>query len=122
MSNFSENTYRDVNIALANEIDEILLEHEVDSFEAISFANKHPRVNILNPGPGVGGHCIPIDPYFLVQDTKAGSLVRLSREINNERPKKFVEKHAEALKNIKKVALLGVAYIHKLMIVESSKF
>ena len=105
-----ENTYRDVNIALANEIDEILLEHKVDSSEAISFANKHPRVNILNPGPGVGGHCIPIDPYFLVQDTKAGSLVRLSREINNERPKKFLEKHAEALKNVKKVALLGVAY------------
>ena len=79
-------------------------------------------MNILDHGPGVGGHCIPIDPYFLVQDSKAGSLVRLARQTNNNRPKKFVAKYSEDLKDVQKIAILGVAYKPMLTIVESSSF
>lgn len=80
-----ENTSRDVGIAFANELSEITKELNVDVFEVIRLANRHPRVNILAPGPGVGGHCIPIDPWFLVENTQSGELVRLARTINDER-------------------------------------
>ena len=107
-----ENTSRDVGIAFANELAQIAEELEVNVYEVIKLANRHPRVNILTPGPGVGGHCIPIDPWFLVEDTKAGNLVRLSRKINDERPVIVANKIATTLKkmNANKVCLLGVAY------------
>jgi len=77
-----ENTYRDVNIALANELALIAEESKIDVWNAISLANKHPRVNIHRPGPGVGGHCIGVDPYFLVEKSpKHSRLIQLSREI-----------------------------------------
>jgi UDP-N-acetylglucosamine 2-epimerase (non-hydrolysing) len=109
-----ENTSRDVGIAFANELSEICQELEVDVFEVIRLANRHPRVNVLTPGPGVGGHCIPIDPWFLVENTKAGELVRLARAINDKRPSIVAQQalyllSTEEFKG-KKVGLLGVAY------------
>jgi UDP-N-acetylglucosamine 2-epimerase (non-hydrolysing) len=107
-----ENTYRDVNIAFANELSMTLAEFGVSAFEVIRLANKHPRVNILQPGSGVGGHCIAVDPWFLVESTKSGALIRLARQINDEKP---VWIAAKALKfayanKFTKVGLLGTAY------------
>ena len=111
-----ENTSRDVGIAFANELSQICTELEVDVYEVIRLANRHPRVNVLTPGPGVGGHCIPIDPWFLVENTKAGELVRLARDINDKRPS-IVAAQALALLGDtsasligKKIGILGVAY------------
>ena len=107
-----ENTSRDVQIAFANELAEITSELGVNVLEAIRLANRHPRVNILNPGPGVGGHCIPIDPWFLVANTTAGDLVRLCRGINDLQPTRVVERLDPIFKKLgaKKLVLLGVAY------------
>lgn len=106
-----ENTYRDVNIALANELSMIAEDIGFDVEESIALANRHPRVNILSPGPGVGGHCIPIDPWFLTEDTKNAKLIETARRVNDEKPHWIVNKLLKSmeLKN-KKVALLGVAY------------
>jgi len=108
-----ENTSRDVGIAFANELSEIAKELDVDVYEVIRLANRHPRVNVLTPGPGVGGHCIPIDPWFLVENTKSGELVRLARAINDKRPSIVAQQalnlFAGDVKD-KKVGILGVAY------------
>ena len=111
-----ENTSRDVGIAFANELAQICKELDVDVYEVIRLANRHPRVNVLTPGPGVGGHCIPIDPWFLVENTKAGEFVRLARSINDQRPsivaQQALDLLAEASVNLvgKKVGMLGVTY------------
>ncbi|GAA0823785.1 UDP-N-acetylglucosamine 2-epimerase (non-hydrolyzing) [Colwellia asteriadis] len=109
-----ENTSRDVGIAFANELSEICQELEVDVYEVIRLANRHPRVNVLTPGPGVGGHCIPIDPWFLVENTKAGEFVRLARSINDTRPSIVAQQALNLLGSGdlkgKKVGILGVAY------------
>ncbi len=113
-----ENTSRDVGIAFANELSEICKELDVDVYEVIRLANRHPRVNVLTPGPGVGGHCIPIDPWFLVENTKAGEFVRLAREINDNRPAIVAKQTLDLLASSigstelkhKKVGILGVAY------------
>lgn len=87
MSKVVENTFRDINIAFANELAKLCRENGMDVYEIISIANRHPRVNILSPGPGVGGHCIPIDPWFLVGDyPEATPLIRTAREINDGMP------------------------------------
>ena len=108
-----ENTSRDVGIAFANELSEIAKELNVDVYEVIRLANRHPRVNVLTPGPGVGGHCIPIDPWFLVENTKAGEFVRLARAINDKRPIIVAQQALDLLGDDikgKKVGILGVAY------------
>ncbi len=105
-----ENTFRDVNIAIANEFDQVLQEIGVNSREAISLANRHPRVNILTPGIGVGGHCIAIDPWFLIENIKEAPLIRTARKVNDERPHVIVERMSEHLKGKKKVGILGVSY------------
>ena len=111
-----ENTSRDVGIAFANELSQICEELGVDVYEVIRLANRHPRVNVLTPGPGVGGHCIPIDPWFLVENTKAGEFVRLARAINDKRPSIVAEQALALLGDTKgslagkKVGILGVAY------------
>ena len=107
-----ENTSRDVGIAFANELSQVCEELEVDVHEVIRLANRHPRVNVLSPGPGVGGHCIPIDPWFLVENTKAGEFIRLARKINDDRPNIVSEQALELLKSAKgnKIGILGVAY------------
>lgn len=81
-----ENTYRDVNIAFANELAILSEEMGINIWEAISLANKHPRVNILSPGPGVGGHCIAVDPWFLTESSVNATLITTAREINDNMP------------------------------------
>jgi len=107
-----ENTSRDVGIAFANELAQVCEELKVDVNEVIKLANRHPRVNVLNPGPGVGGHCIPIDPWFLVENTEAGELIRLARRVNDERPIIIANQVIEKIKASggHKIAILGVAY------------
>lgn len=113
-----ENTYRAVNIGLSNELLLYAQRMGVDIWEAIQLANLHPRVNILSPGPGVGGHCIPIDPWFLIQDTSSDdlSIIRSAMERNEEMPKEVGHKIEDLLRekgiSLKsaKVALLGAAY------------
>lgn len=87
ISKVVENTFRDINIAYANELSRICRRAGVDVYEVIDVANHHPRVNILNPGPGVGGHCIPVDPWFLVGDyPEDANLIRQAREVNDAQP------------------------------------
>lgn len=111
MVKLMENTYRDVNIALANEFAKIAEEIGINVWEAIELANKHPRVNILKPGPGVGGHCISIDPWFIVEKSKNAKLIRTARELNDSMPLFVVEKIKKIIKkDIGKVAIFGVTY------------
>lgn len=108
-----ENTYRDVNIALANELALIAEENKIDIWNAISLANKHPRVNIHRPGPGVGGHCIGVDPYFIVEKSpKYSRLIQLSREINNTMPDHVVELIESSVQSLRKpkITIFGIAY------------
>lgn len=92
MVKLMENTYRDVNIAIANEFSRLADRFGVDVWEAISLANRHPRVRILNPGPGVGGHCISVDPWFLVEAAPdLAKLIRTSRQVNDAQPEFVVE-------------------------------
>src|SRR5690625_2815307 len=87
MSKLVENSYRDVNIAFANELSMIADEIGVDVWEVIELANRHPRVNILQPGPGVGGHCIAVDPWFIVAAApETATIIRSAREINDAKP------------------------------------
>jgi UDP-N-acetyl-D-mannosaminuronic acid dehydrogenase len=108
-----ENAYRDVNIAFANEVANIGDAHDIDPWEAIALANHHPRVNILNPGPGVGGHCIAVDPWFLIsQNPELSGLMTRARQVNDGRPATVlakVEAAAETLSS-KKIACLGLAF------------
>lgn len=108
-----ENTYRDVNIALANEFAVVAERLRVDSIRAIDLANKHPRVNILKPGIGTGGHCIPVDPWFIKQVAPVSSrLIHTARLINDEVPYKIVARIRRALRAIPnpRIIALGVTY------------
>ena len=114
----AENSFRDVNIALANELAEIAGVHNVNIQEAIAFANRHPRVNILTPGVGVGGHCIPVDPWFLIDSApENANMLRLARSINDHQPAKIVERimievvgFQKTRKSAVKVALFGLTF------------
>lgn len=87
MAKLVENSFRDVNIAFANELSMICAELGIDVWELIELANHHPRVNILQPGPGVGGHCIAVDPWFIVDAApSAARIIRSAREINDAKP------------------------------------
>ncbi len=114
MVKLMENTYRDVNIAVANEFSRLADRFGIDVWEAINLANRHPRVRILNPGPGVGGHCISVDPWFLVEAAPdLASLVRAARQVNDSQPRFVVELVKRALGGVlqgKKVAALGLSY------------
>jgi UDP-N-acetyl-D-mannosaminuronic acid dehydrogenase len=108
-----ENTFRDVNIALANEFAGIAERLGIEVHTAIEMANRHPRVSILRPGPGVGGHCIPVDPWFLANAAPEESLlIRCAREVNDAVPARLAAVAARAMERTggKRVALLGVAY------------
>lgn len=109
-----ENSYRDVNIAFANELSVISENLGVDVWELIRLANHHPRVNILQPGPGVGGHCIAVDPWFIVAAAPEDArLIRTAREVNDSKPGWVVEKvlsEMEALPQDTEIALLGLAF------------
>jgi len=113
MVKLMENTYRDVNIALANELAKISEENKIDIWEAIALANKHPRVNIHLPGPGVGGHCLAVDPWFIVESApEKAKLIELSRNINDSMPKFVVRNVKEILFGIgdPKISIFGITY------------
>lgn len=113
MCKLVENTYRDINIAFANQLSEICDQAGIDVYQLISLANRHPRVNILQPGLGVGGHCLAVDPWFLVERFKEdASLIHEARIINDEKPNWVLKKVVEDLQNDtnKKIAVLGMAY------------
>lgn len=93
MAKLTENAYRDVNIAFANELSLICDRLDINVWELIRFANHHPRVNILQPGPGVGGHCIAVDPWFIVNKTpEQARLIRTAREVNDGKPEWVIRK------------------------------
>lgn len=113
LSKVVENTYRDVNIAFANELALLSEELGVDAHEVIALANRHPRVNILAPGPGVGGHCIPVDPHFLSNANPfVTELIQTSRRINERMPHVVVRRVTEFVppEAGRVIAILGAAY------------
>ncbi|KZN98031.1 MULTISPECIES: nucleotide sugar dehydrogenase [Aeribacillus] len=113
MVKLMENTYRDINIAFANELARIAEKLNFDVWEAIELANYHPRVNIHKPGPGVGGHCIAVDPYFIIEKAPEQSkLITLARSINSNTPKTVVKTIQNIVKEIEepKIAVLGLAF------------
>jgi len=113
LAKLAENTYRDINIAFANELSLICRDYGIDVREVIKYANMHPRVNILNPGPGVGGHCIAVDPWFILENTgRKDTLIEKSRNINNNMPFIISERIAEIVSRYKepKVAIFGFSY------------
>lgn len=113
LSKLMENTYRDVNIALANELVKIGDELAIDSLEVIKMANKHPRVNIHSPGPGVGGHCLAVDPYFISSKAPLVTpLIQIARATNKSMPQFILEKVEQIMTQIngEKITILGVTY------------
>ena len=109
----SENAYRDVNIAFANELSVICDRLGIDVWEAIELANHHPRVNVLQPGPGVGGHCIAVDPWFIVDSAPDDTdLIRAARKVNDAKPHHLAGRIVEAARDLKDpvIACLGLAY------------
>lgn len=111
-----ENTYRDINIAFANELAKICRSDDLDVYEIIKIANMHPRVNILSPGPGVGGHCISVDPWFLVGDYPGlANIILAARKINDSMPEFVLERISDIMdekqiNDITKVGLYGLTY------------
>lgn len=116
MSKVVENTFRDVNIAFANELAKICRSDNMDVYEIIRIANKHPRVNILQPGPGVGGHCISVDPWFLVGDyPDLTNLILTARKINDSMPSHVLKRirtimKEHSIKDVSRVGLYGLTY------------
>lgn len=116
MTKVVENTYRDINIAYANELAKICHSDNMDVYEIIRIANKHPRVNILSPGPGVGGHCISVDPWFLVGDYPGlANIILAARKINDSMPEYVLERihgimKENGLKDVSRVGLYGLTY------------
>ena len=113
MCKLTENSFRDVNIAFANELSIICDKLDINVWELIRLANRHPRVNILQPGPGVGGHCIAVDPWFIVSKTPdQARLIRTAREVNDSKPELVIEKvktEASRFKN-PRIACFGLAF------------
>ena len=113
MVKLMENTTRDVNIAIANEFARLAEKFGVDVWEAISLANRHPRINILSPGPGVGGHCISVDPWFFVETApEITPLIYHARQVNDGQPYFVLNKVKQTIGSLKgkKIAALGLAY------------
>lgn len=113
MAKLTENSFRDVNIAFANELSIICDKLKINVWELIKLANRHPRVNILNPGPGVGGHCIAVDPWFIVNSCPdEAKLIKQARLVNDAKPNYVIEKVIAAADQFKKpvIACLGLAF------------
>ncbi len=114
MSKIMENTYRDVNIALANELAHLCEELGISAWDVVELANKHPRVNIHKPGPGVGGHCISVDPWFLVHRfPETTGIIHLARQVNDGQPGRVADLVMTILDGVHdapRVALFGVSY------------
>jgi UDP-N-acetyl-D-mannosaminuronic acid dehydrogenase len=114
MCKMMENSFRDVNIALANELAKICENTGINAWEVIELANKHPRVNIHQPGPGVGGHCLAVDPWFIVEkNPDLARIIELSRKTNDRMPHHVFKRIEEILKDIegtKRISILGITY------------
>lgn len=113
MAKLTENAFRDVNIAFANELSLIAERQGIDVWELIELANHHPRVNILQPGPGVGGHCIAVDPWFIVSaDRENAKLIAAARGVNDSKPEAVLAKVLERAERLKHptIAALGLAF------------
>ena len=113
MAKLTENSFRDVNIAFANELSIIADRLGIDVWELIELANHHPRVNILQPGPGVGGHCIAVDPWFIVSsDPENSRIIRMAREVNDGKPEWVLSKVDDAVASQPeaKIAVFGLAF------------
>lgn len=116
MTKVVENTYRDINIAFANELAKICRSDDMDVYEIIKIANQHPRVSILSPGPGVGGHCISVDPWFLVGDYPGlANLILTARRINDSMPEYVLARAADImekhhLEDVSRVGVYGLTY------------
>ncbi|MGH8080979.1 MAG: UDP-N-acetyl-D-mannosamine dehydrogenase [Lysobacter sp.] len=120
MCKLTENAFRDVNIAFANELSIICDKLKINVWDLVSLANRHPRVNILQPGPGVGGHCIAVDPWFIVDSApEEARLIRTAREVNNGKPHWVINKIDEAIAQAKSegkqdkdltIAVFGLAF------------
>lgn len=113
LSKLTENSFRDVNIAFANELSVICDQEHIDVWELIQLANRHPRVNILQPGPGVGGHCIAVDPWFIIDRAGANAkLIRAAREVNDAKPEWVINKVKAKAQKFKRptIACLGLAF------------
>lgn len=113
MAKLTENAFRDVNIAFANELSMICARLGIDVWELIKLANRHPRVKILQPGPGVGGHCIAVDPWFIVDAApEAARLIRTAREVNDQKPQFVLEQVRTACRGRERpvIACLGLAF------------
>ena len=113
VTKLAENSYRDVNIAFANELSMVSDDLGIDPWDVIELANRHPRVQILSPGPGVGGHCISVDPWFLVHaEPERTKLIRTAREVNLSKPQFIIRHVVQLAKQFEKprVGCLGLAY------------
>jgi UDP-N-acetyl-D-mannosaminuronic acid dehydrogenase len=113
MAKLTENSFRDVNIAFANELSLICDTLQINVWELIKLANRHPRVNILKPGPGVGGHCIAVDPWFIVSsDPENARIIKTAREVNDRKPHYVVERVKKAADRFKSpiIACLGLSF------------
>ncbi|WP_018294788.1 UDP-N-acetyl-D-mannosamine dehydrogenase [Mariprofundus ferrooxydans] len=113
MAKLTENSFRDVNIAFANELSIICDTLKINVWELIKLSNRHPRVNILNPGPGVGGHCIAVDPWFIVSsDPENAKIIRTAREVNDGKPDYVIECVKKAADRFKApvIACLGLSF------------
>ncbi|MBI8990139.1 UDP-N-acetyl-D-mannosamine dehydrogenase [Corynebacterium meridianum] len=114
MAKLTENSFRDVNIAFANELSLIAADLGINVWELIELANHHPRVNILQPGPGVGGHCIAVDPWFIVSSVpERARLIRTAREVNDSKPGWVVDQIVSSAKGVDstpQIALLGLSF------------
>lgn len=113
MAKLTENSFRDVNIAFANELSLICDDLDIDVWELIKLANHHPRVNILQPGPGVGGHCIAVDPWFIVAaDPENSRLIQTAREVNDNKPSAIINKvrQAKLEYSVDNIAVLGLSF------------
>lgn len=101
MCKLTENSFRDINIAFANELSIICDKQGIDVWELISLANRHPRVKILQPGPGVGGHCIAVDPWFIVSSNpEEAKIIKTAREVNDAKPNWIIDKVKQAIKTV----------------------
>ena len=115
MAKLTENSFRDVNIAFANELSLIAENLGINVWKLIELANHHPRVNILQPGPGVGGHCIAVDPWFIVSaDPENSKLIHTARKVNDGKPEWVKKRVSDLLRETPnaQVAILGLSLIH----------
>ena len=113
MAKLTENSFRDVNIAFANELSVICDKLKINVWELVKLANRHPRVNILNPGPGVGGHCIAVDPWFIVDSCpEEANIIRQARLTNDAKPHYVIDQITKAADQFKRpvIACLGLAF------------